>query len=346
MKSVGILSQAWRREKINELKEIAEKAGKMGYNEIWSGVDPNYIEGIKEISAIAEKYNMYFFIDINPDIMRGFGTSPTNLKVFKDLKIGGIRLDYGFSIEDTIKMANNDLGLKIELNASIFPLDKLDYVVKNVKDIENLKASHDFYPIKYTGLSLESAIAKSKEFKERGIPVAVFVAPPREIEGRNTIETLRGKSIGKAASILFNSRYIDRVILGHPFPTDEELKELIEAKEYTTIRVLVYPGLTEEEKKVFTVFSDVRVKEYTIGLNKMMENNIKPRNIVRRFRGAVTVMNCRKNVVEVWIFKKEVEADSRFNVIGEVYYDDMDLLDYIGENVNVKLVPIYMKQSY
>jgi len=344
MRSVGILSQAWRKDKINELKEIAEKAGKLGFNEIWSGVDPNYIDGIKEIAEIAEKYGMYFFIDINPEILRGFGVTPSNLEIFKNLKIGGLRADYGFSIEDIIKMANNDLGLKIELNASIFPLDKLDYVVKKVKDIESLKASHDFYPIKYTALSLEDAIRKSKEFKERGIPVAVFIPTPREIEGRTTVEMLRGKNPGKSASILFNSGYIDRVIIGDPFPTEEELKEVKESKDYTKIRVLVYPGLTEEENKMFNIrFSDVRVKEYALALNQVIENGIKQRNIVKRFRGAVTVMNGRKDVVEVWIFKKEVEADPRFNVIGEVLPEDMDMLDYIGERIDVKLIPIGMK---
>jgi hypothetical protein len=344
MRSIGILSQSWRREKINELKQIAEEAGKLGFNEIWSGVDPKYIEGIKEISAIAEKYGMYFFVDLNPDIIRGFGASPGNLEIFKNLGIGGLRLDYGFSINDIIKMANNNLGLKIELNASIFPLEKLDYIVNNVKDVESLKASHDFYPIKYTALSLEDTIRKSKEFKDRGIPVAAFVSTPREIEGRTTVEMLRGKNVGKSASILFNSGYIDRVIIGDPLPKIEELNEAKESREYTKLRVLVYPGLTDEEKKMFnTIFYDVRVKEYALALNNVIENNITKRNITRRFRGSVTVMNGRKDVVEVWIFKKEVEADIRFNVIGEVFPEDMDLLDYIGERIPVKLIPIEMK---
>lgn len=344
MRSIGILSQAWRKEKIEELKAIAEMAGKMGFNEIWSGISPQYVEGIKEIANIAEKYNMYFFVDINPDILRDFGASPSNLKIFKELKIGGLRADYGFTIDELIKMANNDLGLTIELNASIFPLEKLDYLVKNVKNIEQLKASHDFYPIKYTALSLEDTIRKSREFKQRGIPVAVFIPTPREIEGRTTVEMLRGKSTGKSASIIFNTKVIDRVIIGDPFPTEEDLREVVEAKEYTKIRVLVYPGITEEEKKVFSIkFNDVRIKEYSIALNAMVKNEIKPRNITRRFRGAVTVMNNRPDVIEVWIFKKEVEADKRFNVIGEVIPEDMDLLDYLGEFTPVKLVPVEMK---
>ena len=344
MRSIGILSQAWRKEKINELKEIAEKAGKMGFNEIWSGIDPNYIEGIREIANIAEKYDMYFFVDINPEILRGFGASPSNLRVFKDLKIRGLRADYGFTVDELIKMANNDLGLVIELNASIFPLDKLDYLVSKVSNIERLKASHDFYPIKYTALSLEDTVRKSREFKERGIPVAAFIPTPRYVEARTTVEMLRGKEVWKSASILFNTGVIDRVILGEPFPTDQELAELVEAREYTKIRVLVYPGLTDEEKKVFEgVYHDVRIKEYSIALAKLAKNEIRPRNITRRFRGAVTVMNGRPDVIEVWIFKKEVEADKRFNVIGEVLPEDLELLDYLSDLSPVKLVPVEMK---
>ncbi|MBB5255115.1 MupG family TIM beta-alpha barrel fold protein [Sulfurisphaera ohwakuensis] len=344
MRSIGILSQAWRKDKINELKEIAEKAGKMKFNEIWSGIDPNYIDGIKEIANIAEKYDMYFFVDINPEIMRGFGASPSNLKVFKELKIKGLRADYGFTIDDLIKMANNNLDLVIELNASIFPLDKLDYLISKVSNIERLKASHDFYPIKYTALSLENTIRKSKEFKERGIPVAAFIPSPRQVESRTTVEMLRGKEIWKSASILFNTGAIDRLILGEPFPTDEELAELVEAKEYMKIRVLVYPGITDEEKKIFEeVYYDVRIKEYSIALARFVKNEIKSRNITRRFRGAVTVMNNRPDIIEVWIFKREVEADKRFNVIGEILPEDMELLDYLSDMSPVKLVPIEMK---
>ncbi|WP_274378966.1 phospho-sugar glycosidase domain-containing protein [Saccharolobus islandicus] len=61
---------------------------------------------------------------------------------------------------------------------------------------------------------------------------------------------------------------------------------------------------------------------------------------MKRFRGSVAVMNGRKNVVEVLIFKKEVEADPRFNVIGEVSLEDIDMLDHIGEGIDVKLIPI------
>ncbi|ARM75437.1 MupG family TIM beta-alpha barrel fold protein [Acidianus manzaensis] len=342
MRKVGILSQAWRRDKINELKEVAEKAGKIGYKEIWSGINANYIEGIKEISSIAMKYDMYFFVDINPDILKSFNASPSDLRIFKELNVGGLRADYGFSEDELIKMANNDLGLKIDLNASIFPVDRLDHLIKQVKDIENLKASHDFYPIKYTALSLESTISKSKEFKSRGIEVAAFVPTPRG-EGRTTTETIRGKPPGKGASILFNTNYIDRIILGDPFPTDEELIEVYEAKDKTKLHVIVYPGITDEEKKIFSTFNDVRVKEYALALNILKENKITKRNIVRRFKGCVSVMNGRSDVVEVWIFKKDVEADDRFNVIGEVDPEDMDMLDYIGERISVQLIPKYME---
>ncbi|ACP46881.1 hypothetical protein YG5714_3068 [Sulfolobus islandicus Y.G.57.14] len=43
-------------------------------------------------------------------------------------------------------------------------------------------------------------------------------------------------------------------------------------RDYTKIRVLVYLGITEEEKKIFNIrFSDVRVKKYAIALNKSIE---------------------------------------------------------------------------
>jgi Bacterial protein of unknown function (DUF871). len=39
----------------------------------------------------------------------------------------------GFNLEQLATMANNDLGLKVELNASVFPVDELDNLLKLVK---------------------------------------------------------------------------------------------------------------------------------------------------------------------------------------------------------------------
>lgn len=191
-------------------------------------------------------------------------------------------------------------------------------------------ASHDFYPWQHTGIALDDAIKKSKAFHDRGMPVAIFVSVKNG--ERTTVEHLRYLDIGVSANIIFNTRVIDRVLIGDPLPPLDDMKKVAEAKKHTKIRVKAYPGLTEEEAKVFNRdFHDVRVKETTVGLTAGGSNNITPRNIVRRVRGSVTVINKNPDYIQVWVFKDDAPPDQRFNVIGEVVEEDMEIVDRIAE---------------
>jgi hypothetical protein len=330
VKRIGISFAVGRRETVPRTMEIMKKAAELGFTEAWSGVGLDTLEIVKEIAKLANSLGYYYFVDINPKVLSDLGASPGDLGVFKRIGVGGVRADWGFNLEQLATMANNDLGLKVELNASVFPVDELDNLLKLVKKPENLMASHDWYPWEYTGLSLESALAKSKEFHDRGIPVGIFISV-KDGE-RTTVESLRHMDIENSATILLNSKYIDRVLIGDPLPTNEDLTKVANASKRTRIRVVVYDGLTEEEAKVFNrEFRDVRIKEKTIGLTAGGKNNIKPRNIVRRFKGAVTVINNNPDYIQVWIFKEDAPPDPRFNVIGEVYPEDMVIIEHLAE---------------
>jgi len=320
----------WNQDYLSKQLQLLPKAEEMGFSEVWSGIGKETAARAKEVSKVLSSLGFYYVVDVSPDVFRQLGASPRDLRVFKDLGIQGLRADWGFNLDELAEMANNDLGLKVELNASVFPTDLLDSLLKRVRDVESLMASHDFYPWDYTGISLESLVAKSREFHQRGIPVAAFVV--RKGGLRTTVESLRRLEVGASASILFNTGVVDRVWLGEPEPTEEELREVGQAAKVTKIRVIVYPGLTEEERKVFgTEFRDVRIKETTVGMIAAGENRIGRRNIVRRFRGAVCVINDNPHYLQVWIFKGDGEANQRFNVIGEVLEEDMEVVERLGE---------------
>ncbi|ABW02505.1 MupG family TIM beta-alpha barrel fold protein [Caldivirga maquilingensis] len=351
VKSIGISFAVGRRETVPRTMEIMRKASELGFTEVWSGVGLDSLDLVKDIAKLANELGYYYFVDINPRVLSDLGASPGDLSFFRKMGIKGVRADWGFNLEQLATMANNDLGIKVELNASVFPLDELDKLLKLVRKPENLMASHDWYPWEYTGLSLEDALAKSREFHNRGIPVGIFVSV-KDGE-RTTVESLRHMDIENSASILLNSRYIDRVLIGDPLPSDEDLRKVANAKRRTRIRVITYYGLTEEEAKVFNrEFHDVRIKEKTIGLTAGGENNIKPRNIVRRFKGAVTVVNDNPHYIQVWIFKDDAPPDPRFNVIGEVYPEDMPIVEHLAERtkgilsvpVNDDVPPVVLEQ--
>lgn len=329
-KTIGLIAQPWRKEKIEEFKQVIEKASELGFTELWSGIDKDTVNEVRSIASLTNKLGFYYFVDINPVVLENLGASPGNLSIFKKLGVQGVRADYGFDLDQLATMANNDLGLKVELNASVFPVDDLDDLLKMVRNTENLLASHDFYPWLHTGISLESAINKSREFHNRGMPVAIFISLKNG--ERTTVEHLRYLDIGVSANVLLNTRVIDRLLIGDPLPPYEEMHKVADALKHTKIRVKPYPGITEEETKVFgRDFYDVRVKETTVGLTASGNNKITPHNIVRRTRGSVTVINNNPDYIQVWVFKDDAPPDPRFNVIGEVIDEDMEIIDRIAE---------------
>ncbi|BCU66946.1 hypothetical protein HS7_03830 [Sulfolobales archaeon HS-7] len=350
-KKLGMLLTLWNDDYLKKQKELLPLARELGYTEVWSGIARETVGKAKEIAELLNNLGFYYVVDVSPDVFNQLGASPRNLRVFKDIGVGGLRLDWGFSLDEMVEIANNELGLKTELNASVFPVDHIDEFLRKVRDPELVMASHDFYPWMETGLSLEDAVAKSKEFHSRGISVAAFIV--RKGGARSTIETLRELDIGTSANVLINTKVIDRIWIGEPEPTKTELEDVSSSLMYTRLRVRVYPNVTEEEKKVFgREFRDVRIKENSVGLTTAGENNITPRNVVRRYSGSVCVVNDNPHYIQVWIFKKDVNADGRFNVIGEILEEDSFLLEHLAERtggtfrIKDELPPVVLQPIY
>ena len=72
----------------------------------------------KKTIAYANKYGMKVIADINPEVFKELGVDYSNLGIFKDMGLYGIRLDNGFSGKEESAMSYNKYGLKIELNMS------------------------------------------------------------------------------------------------------------------------------------------------------------------------------------------------------------------------------------
>ena len=212
-------------------KEMIIKGAELGFSEIFFGIGrgvhtKSSVEAIKyakELLKIANSLGYYSFVDINPEILRELNASPSNLQIFIEAGFSAVRVDCGFSVDDILKMK----GIGIELNAYEFPPDKIEYLLKNV-DPEKVKATHNYYPVKGSGLTISKLIEKSKPFVDAGIPVGAFVSVP-SVKSDTTVEELREKMPGESARVLFSTGVISRVLIGDAHPTDEEMEDLARA---------------------------------------------------------------------------------------------------------------------
>lgn len=228
MKSIGFSVFPGWKEIFERQKEMILKGEEVGFSEIFFGIGRGVhtrssIEALanaKELLKIANKLGYYSFVDINPSILEELGASPRNLSIFKEAGFSAVRVDCGFSVDNILKI--RDIG--IELNAYTFPEDKIEYLLRNI-DPEKVKATHNYYPVIGSGISIKELIEKSKPFVKSGIPVGAFVSVP-SVRSDTTVEELRDKNPGESARILFSTGVISRVLIGDAHPTDEEMIDL------------------------------------------------------------------------------------------------------------------------
>lgn len=226
--TIGFSIFLTRRDLLSRQKEMIIKGEDLGYSEIFfelgKGEILEALKYAKELLSISNKLEYYSFINVNPDILIQLRVSPANMGFFKQIGFSAVRLSQGFRIEDMLKI--KDIG--IEVNPLQFPIEKLEYFLDKIDDPERVKASYDYYP-KGAGIKLSALIERSKPFANLDIPVAAFISVP-SIKANSTIEELRDKSPIEAAKILLETRVINRVIIGDPYPTDKEIEELSSVK--------------------------------------------------------------------------------------------------------------------
>ena len=164
---------------LDENIELIKKAANAGIKRIFTSLhipeaDAEVLKAeLKKILAAAKEYNMDVISDISPRAMKILGFAGFSLNHFSQLGIETLRLDDGFTFDDIITMSNNDLGIKLQLNASTITKDFLEKLKEAGTDMSNIEAMHNFFPRENTGLSEEFV-----EFEVSGDKIeAVYMIP-------------------------------------------------------------------------------------------------------------------------------------------------------------------------
>lgn len=352
MRYLGLGVYWGHRDKREKYPKHIKLARNYGFSEIFLGIGylisenvdlRKELEGLKNFIKLARDLGYYVFSDINPDFLKLLNATTINLEPFKDLGLSGLRLDDEFNVYEiaTIIDTARKSDLWIELNASYFPFKDLDKLMSLIKDNYMVKASHDFYPPSGSGIPLKDVIYRSSLFKKYGISVGIFVGSS-DRHYINTVESLRKYMPEHSAEILYATGVIDRVLIGDPLAPERDLKALSEvaSRDYIKIRAIPYQGLTEDEKKAFNHVMLARQREVAVSAGYFVNNNVKPRCVVRRYRGALSIMTNRPNYLEIWIWKADQRLDSTYTIIGEILEEDMEIVELIKDRDKILIEPI------
>lgn len=326
-----------------------------GFNRIFTSLhipEADYGIIINEFTLLvneAKELGMEVIADISPKGFEYLNIQPKDLKALKESGIDVLRVDFGFSPEEIAEFSRNPWGLRIELNASTVTESFLQNLSNCNANYENIQACHNYYPRMNTGISIKSFIRKNEMLKKLNIKISAFV--PSLVnkrgpiyEGLPTLEMHRFLNPETGAKHLF-ALGVDNVFFGDSIPTLEEItlvgsvpEELIEFKvipmteDKTSLELLTENYYTNRTDGAEDVLRAVESRMY---INKGIIN---PGNTVSRKRGSVTVDNegYLRYMGELQVCKKDLQEDSRANVIGNIVEEELFLLDCIEDEGRFK----------
>lgn len=350
MRELGISVYPEKADIEDNLRYI-DTASRYGFTRIFTNLisieeSGDILDRFKKICAFANEKGMNVIADINPGVLKTLNIGVGDMKLFHDLNLYGIRLDTGFSGLEESMMTFNPYGLKIEINMSS-GTKYLETIMEYKPNVENLLGCHNFYPLKYTGISREHFMRCSEVYKRYGIKTAAFVTSPSSTfgawpdnDGLCTLEEHRGLPIDTQAKDLFNTGLIDTVIIGDCFASDEELKILGEMdKNILTFNVELNEGISEIEKKI--VLDELHINrgdisEYVIRSTqsrvKYSEYEFKlfnPKEIIKKGDILIQSSLYQRYAGELQIALKDMKNSGKTNVVGRIVKEEIYLLDYL-----------------
>lgn len=351
---------------VEEDKEYLDKVSKLGYQRIFTsmleidGDKDEVIRKFKEIIEYGNRLGMETTLDINPSLFDQLEVSYEDLSFFKEIGAHAIRLDLGFTGKEESLMTKNPYDLRIEVNMSS-GTNYIDTVMSYQPKRENLIASHNFYPMKYSGLSREHFEKTTEQFQRYRLNTAAFVTSqvgkigPWPVQsGLCSLEEHRYLPIEIQVAHYKLMDTIDDLIIGNGYASEEELKKASEMffSIHPIIPVEFSESATELEKKI--ILDELHSyrgdrSEYLIrsSMTRVKYKEIQfPVGVTTGIqKGSVVICNDTFGQYkgETQIALKTLEDDGTRNVIGHIPKEAVHLLNDLSPWSDFRFVEVNMK---
>lgn len=269
------------------------------------------------------------------------------IEVAKEHEIDLLRIDYGYTIEEMITILEK---MPLAVNASTINEDEMNRLSRGKHKIY---AMHNFYPRPETGLDKRLFERINKKIKEQKIDIVSFIPGDKKYrgplyKGLPTLECHRRQSPYVS--------YLDMIInygVNCVFVGDIELSDIeIEMIKYHCLTGIICLPVKLDEEYVYLVNQVLTIRvdsgEYAFRIlesreySKQGKNGVNPRNNSERKRGTITIdnINYGRYSGEVQIIKKNLSADDKVNVIGQISSNYLGIIDAINGGNKIKLILI------
>ncbi|WP_208956145.1 DUF871 domain-containing protein [Dolosigranulum pigrum] len=307
--------------------------------------DLKLLEQYKKVIELIHSLDLKVIADINPEIIDRMNWRKDLPKNIFEFGIDILRIDTAIEIQDIIRFTNSKYNLKIEINLSTNK-DLLDQLLSNGVNPKDITASHNFYPKRYTGLSLDHFMNMTQYFKSKGIETSAFInaqsaneGPWPLSEGLCTLEMGRNQSIDEQLKFFQATGLIDYIVIANQFISINELNIISETlNDDLTLKYHTNITLSKVEQDIINLSHTYRgdISDYVIRSSepriKFKENSILPRKqkyTVEKGDILIDNDNYPRYKGELSIALKKFNIDDRTNVVGHLVPEHHYLLDYI-----------------
>ncbi len=322
---IGISVYAGMENSLEENIEYMNKARKFGITELFTSLhipesNEQFEKEAIEILKEANRLNMKVTADISKKYY-------DELEINK-FHINSLRIDFGFTNKEIAELTRKE-NYSITFNASTLDERDIEEILKYGGDISKIKACHNYYPKKDTGISEKLFVERNAAFKKYEIEVTAFVSSKYKkrgpiYEGLPTLEKHRDIDPLIATQHLLRLG-ADKVLIGDLQASDKELERLSNIKKnIVLIPIRIYHEISSEERYILNKVHTNRKDPGEFLIRSQEARNYKkgeilPNNTIERNKYCVTIDNKEylRYEGDLQILKKEFMKDPRVNVVAD-----------------------------
>lgn len=315
------------------------------------GTYEEVVERYLPYTRLAHELGFEIFCDVNPMVLKRLGVGISmfqggiDLTFFKELGIDAMRLDLGMSDLEEAALAKNADGIKICINGAAVT-DHVGALLSCGAAREALVGCHNYYPHRYTGVSLDYFMRGTEHWAKRGMRLQAFVSsnapeafgPWPVTEGLPTLEMHRDLPIEVQLKHFVMMGCVSDVLIGNCFATDEELAAMERANsDRVRFTTRLVDGLPQDMARRLGMNLSVRgdcTSGYMIRTleSRMDPAPVEPFNTVDIERGDVIIDNrlYGQYAGEVQIALAPMKNSGKTNVVGHIDDCEHVLLDYLA----------------
>ncbi|MBE6831408.1 MAG: DUF871 domain-containing protein [Ruminococcaceae bacterium] len=304
----------------------------------------DYAAEVDKLFGLCKNSGLSLIADVGPRTLEKLGYE--SLRELKQTSISHLRVDYGFTPRQIVDLSqdfNVVFNASTLLDSDICELKKLD------ADFGRLGACHNFYPKPLTGLSLKKTRTINENLRRMGITTMAFVPGDRELRGPlcmglPTVEEHRGGDILLSTLQLRSDCLTDIVFLGDIDISDGSWSKIRDLSQgYVTLKAEIEPQYGYIKEQIHHDRPDS--SEYVIRSQESRTYSSQGRlfpaeELKARGKGSISVGNEKylRYSGELEIARRDLEPESRVNVIGRVAAQDLQYLDYITDGMGFRFV--------